>query len=360
MQTAIFRRAGQPLVIEIRPDPIPGPGQVVIRVARCGICGSDTHMTSGSPFDFAPGSAPGHEYAGEVVALGPAVQRLRVGDRIAAMPMQGCGQCLACLQGHILRCPAMQQMMGGFGEYTLVAERSAIVLPASLSMSDGALVEPLACGLHAVRLAQLPPGASVVIIGAGAIGLAVAYWARRLGAGSVTVVARSDLRYATALAMGASAFVASATLTEPLGQALQDAHGSAPAWVFECSGAPGMLATAIDMVSVGGTLVLAGMCSHPETFVPLLANYKELRLQFAVAYTLQDFQLATSALDAGAVEPRTMITDTISLQELPACLEAMRQPHPQCKVMVDPWRGVAVAADQVNRRADTDHRPGAG
>ena len=109
---AIFKEAGQPVVIEERPDPVPGPDEVVVKVGRCGICGSDVHMSEKHEFSFAQGSALGHEYAGEVVALGSEVSQLKRGDFISAMPMAGCGACISCLNGHPAACPQWRMMMG--------------------------------------------------------------------------------------------------------------------------------------------------------------------------------------------------------------------------------------------------------
>ena len=147
MRNAIFRGVGRQLAIEDRPVPIPGPNQALIRVHRCGICGSDLHMTSGSAFDMPAGSALGHEYAGEVVDVGPGGSELSVGDRVTALPMSTCGQCEACRADVPLHCVGLQMMQGGYGDYTLVDQRKTMKLPDSLSFEDGALVEPLASGL---------------------------------------------------------------------------------------------------------------------------------------------------------------------------------------------------------------------
>ena len=108
MRAAVFKGIGQPMVVESRPDPKPGPGEVVLRVGRCGICSSDLHMTSGHGYTYPAETILGHEYAGEVVDVGSGVGSLKVGDRITAMPMAGCGTCLECLRGFPLGCAAMR------------------------------------------------------------------------------------------------------------------------------------------------------------------------------------------------------------------------------------------------------------
>jgi (R,R)-butanediol dehydrogenase/meso-butanediol dehydrogenase/diacetyl reductase len=121
MRQTIFLGPGQPILLRDVPMPQPGAGQALIRVERCGICGSDLHMTSGSAFDYPIGIALGHEYAGEIVELGAGETALRVGDRVTAVPMSGCGTCPACVAGTPLFCPSLRPMTGGYGDYMLRA-----------------------------------------------------------------------------------------------------------------------------------------------------------------------------------------------------------------------------------------------
>ena len=138
MKAAIFGGAGKPIAIESVPDPVPGRDQVVVKVGLCGICGTDMHMTekheSGQAFLPPAGASLGHEFCGEVVALGTGVKRLTIGDRISAMPIVGCGVCAACLSGHPFACTQMQTLYGGFGEYALVNANFSVPLPKALSL----------------------------------------------------------------------------------------------------------------------------------------------------------------------------------------------------------------------------------
>ncbi|MEO0030438.1 MAG: hypothetical protein RIS94_196 [Pseudomonadota bacterium] len=334
MRTAIFRGAGQPLAIEERPLPQPTAHQALIRVHRCGICGSDLHMTSGSPFDMPCGSAPGHEYAGEVVELGAGGTNLSVGDRVTALPMSGCGECEACRADMPLHCPNLRQMAGGYAEYTLIDARKAIRLPDSLGFEDGALVEPLASARRGLRrLPGMDAGMRVAIIGAGAIGAASAFWARKLGAGPIAMIARSRRNEALAAAVGADAFL---TTGEGLGEDLAKALGGAPDIVIEGAGAPGTIQDAIGLVRLGGTVLSLGGCIHPDPIMPALAMYKDITLRFSVAYGMADFTACVATLDAGHVQPRAMVGDTIGLGALPDRFEAMRTGSHAAKVMVDP------------------------
>lgn len=334
MRSAIFHKAGKPLTLEDRPIPEPVPGQVLIKVGRCGICGSDVKMTDErSPVHFASGCTPGHEYAGEIAALGQGVSGLKVGDRVTAIPVGGCGRCRSCLDGDPYACTSCSYLMGGFAEYTLAQASLVTKLPASLSLEDGALVEPLACGSQAMRLSGATPKSRILIMGAGPMGLAALYWARQAGCRSVAVCAKSRRNADRAMNMGATAFLeADDDLAARVTEAL-----SAPAdIVFECTGSAGAISRSVDLVGTRGTIVSSGMCFDAEPFIAGLATMKQVRLQFSMAYVLGDFHRAIATLDAGHVEPRAMVSEQIALSELPAKLESLRSGHAGCKIMVKP------------------------
>jgi (R,R)-butanediol dehydrogenase/meso-butanediol dehydrogenase/diacetyl reductase len=189
MKAAVFREFGKPLVIETQPDPTPDAGEVVLKVGRCGICGSDLHVT-GNPHRLAPaGKILGHEWAGEVMDVGRGVTRVKKGDRVAVLPLSSCGACASCLAGEPAWCASRNIDGGGYGEYAKTHERQCFVLPKSLSLEDGALVEPMAVGIHGVAISGMTPGARCLVVGAGPIGLATIFWAHRMGAGSIAVTA---------------------------------------------------------------------------------------------------------------------------------------------------------------------------
>jgi threonine dehydrogenase-like Zn-dependent dehydrogenase len=333
MRCAVFAGCGHKLAIEERPMPVPAPGQALIRVWRCGICASDLHMTSGSGFDVPPGTALGHEYAGEVVALGPGENHLRLHDRVTAVPISACGQCPACRADTPLHCAQMRSMAGGYGEYTLIDQHLAMRLPATLSFADGALVEPLSSALRGVRKLAIPAGARLAVIGAGAIGAAAVFWARRVGAGGIVSIARSRRGEELALIMGADGLLQAG---DGVAERVAEALGGAPDMVIEAAGAPGALQQAIDLVRTGGKILSLGGCIVPDPIHPVVAMIKEVCIQFSVAYGAADFRAAIDAFDAGAVEPRAMIGETIGLDALPDRFEEMRGTPHSAKVMVDP------------------------
>ncbi len=334
MRAAVFKEGGKPWAIENLPDPTPGPGEAVLKIGRCGICGTDLNMTSGQGYDFPCGSRIGHEFSGEVVAIGAGVENLKVGDRVAAMPSDSCGTCEFCAIGLSMMCSEHKSYMGGFGEYLTVAARKAVKLPEALSLTDGALVEPLAVGLHGAHLANMPEGARVLVLGGGTVGLAATYWAKRLGAAKVVTASRSQRRADKALEMGADAFVQTG---EGEAERVNEALGGPPDIVFEGVGVPGMLGQSIELVRPNGHIVSLGFCMGPDPVIPGIASFKQVRLTFAMSWTLEEFQQSVDSLDAGHVEPRTMVTNTIGLDELPAMVETLRGSNAETKVHVDPF-----------------------
>jgi 2-desacetyl-2-hydroxyethyl bacteriochlorophyllide A dehydrogenase len=288
-----------------------------------------------------PGSIPGHEYAGEVIALGPDVTRLKVGDRIAPMPMMGCGKCAACLAGEPRWCVTqkMEGLGGSFSQYALSGERDCAVLAPNVTDTEGALIEPLAVGLHGVRMAEMKVGAKVLVLGAGAIGLSAAYWARRLGAGRVVVTAHSDRRAAIATKMGANAFVAQKGLSdEEAGAAFQKALGGEPDIIIEAVGMAGVIAKAVNWVKSRGTIVALGFFGEPDPIIPAICMWKQIRIQFSMVYDQTDFQYVADVFASGDTTACAMITDTVSLGKLATKFEAMRASNStDCKVMIDPW-----------------------
>lgn len=332
MKAAVFKGSGRAHALEIETlaDPTPGPKDLIVKIARCGICGTDLHMTSGHGIDFELGTVIGHEYAGEVVAIGTDVERFRIGDRVSGMAAAGCGACEACYRGLPLLCAKADGNMGGFGEYLRLPEGAAARLSQTLSITDGALVEPLAVGLHGIRMAEMPIGSRVLVLGAGAVGLAAIFWAKRLGA-HVVAASRSSAREAMALAMGADAYVQTG---EGDVERVAAALGGPPDIVFECVGVVGMLSAAINHVRTFGQVLSMGVCHQPDSIVPVMAAFKQVRLSFPLAYSPGEFNHVADMMLAGTVDPKMMVTSTVGFDHLPDTLEMLRGPNSETKVHV--------------------------
>ncbi|MBB4613773.1 zinc-binding dehydrogenase [Novosphingobium taihuense] len=333
MRAAVMQGLHKPLAVETIPDPTPGEGDVVVKVGRCGICGSDLHMTEDPAYGQGAGSVLGHEFAGEVVALGKGVDGLRTGDLVSVIPLQSCGQCQSCRTGEVQWCERFGLQGGGYAEFALTKPNQCVRLPKSASLADGAIVEPLAVALHGVALSRMKIGDKVLILGAGPIGLAVAFWARRFGAGRVVVQDLAEWQYDRALQMGAHDFVVEPA--DPVGSSERALGGSADV-VFECVGVPGLIAQAVDQVRNDGTIVLLGLCTRPDTFNSFAMLSKQVKLVTSAFFTRQEYEAALDALDRGAVEPRMLVTDTISLDATPDVFESLRKRTHQCKVLISP------------------------
>jgi (R,R)-butanediol dehydrogenase/meso-butanediol dehydrogenase/diacetyl reductase len=339
MRAAVFRGVGQSLAVEEVPDPSPGPRELVLRVRDCGICGSDLHATAMPP-GLPAGTVMGHEFAGEVVAVGAEARgEWREGDRACALPYIGCGRCVHCLAGDGIRCTEIRttglgQLPGAYAEYVRAGAGETLRLPEAVGFEQGATVEPLAVGLHAVRESQLAPGANVLVIGAGPIGLATALWARFFGARSVVVSETAPSRLALAARFGATHGIDASR--EHVAAAFQRETGATPDVVFECVGNPGMLQQCIMLAPPRARLVVVGVCMAPDTIVPGMAIVKELSLHFVVAYRKADFAFTLDMLAAGRIDPRPMITDRVGFDGFAAAFEALRKPTTQCKVLLAP------------------------
>jgi (R,R)-butanediol dehydrogenase/meso-butanediol dehydrogenase/diacetyl reductase len=333
MKAVTFQELHKPLVFETLPDPTPGEGQIVVKVGRCGICGSDLHMTEDAAYGCKHGDVLGHEFAGEVVALGRNSEGLRTGDLVSVIPLKSCGHCEHCRKGEVQWCAQFGLQGGGYAEYALTRPNQCVKLPADLSLADGAIIEPLAVALHGVNLSGLQRGDSVLVLGAGPIGLATAFWAKRMGAAKVAIQDIAEFQKSRAIEMGADVFVVDPA--DPVGSAERALGGKADI-VFECVGVPGLIARAVDQVRPRGTILLLGLCTRPDTINSFAMLSKEVRLVTSAFFTVPEYRASLDALAEGAIEPRLLVTDTISLSETPEVFESLKHRTSQCKVLIAP------------------------
>ena len=275
-------------------------------------------------FDFGSGVQFGHEYAGEIIEIGSNVSNFKVGENIAVLPSVACGTCPSCKT-------RPDSAMHGFAELARVPVSVATRLPSVLSMNDGALIEPLAISLYGVRLSQIRPGDRVLVLGGGTVALYAMYWARRLGAGRIVAMSRSDRRKALSLEMGADTFIAYGdNETEEVIEAL----GGAPDIVYECVGAEGMLHKAVMHAAQFGKIISLGFCTSPDTVIPAIASYKCASMQFAVGYSMREFLYIADQMDKGHCDPKAIISNEINLDALPAMIDTLRGPNSETKVHV--------------------------
>jgi len=314
------------------------PGGLVFKVGACGICASDLHAAESGI--CAEGVVFGHEYAGEVVAVGPGVSDWAVGDRMVALPGRPCGGCAACRAGKYLECTSFilqgfdPRMPGAYAEYATAMAELSMKIPATLDDRDAAMIEPLAVGLGAWKAAAVPPGASVLVVGAGIIGLAVAKWARFFGAADVGISERVPARIERARGIGADIVIDASTCENPVAE-YQKQTGRSPLVIFECVGRP-LIHKLIEMAPVGAQLVMVGTGMQTEQFTVLSAAMKRLRMTFVLAYEPADFPFVLRMLGRERIRVDGLVTATVPLAEVPQMFARLQKPNDHCKVLITP------------------------
>jgi (R,R)-butanediol dehydrogenase/meso-butanediol dehydrogenase/diacetyl reductase len=332
----------------------PPPGWVRLRVEACGICGTDLEVYLNAPTsDEPPLSASdgpltmGHEPAGVVVETGPGVD-LQVGQRVAVEGHLFCGSCFWCRSGDYALCATLrstgQGADGGLAEEMLVPARICLPYADTLAPEHAALAEPTSVACRAVRRARLEPGATVVVVGGGSIGLLVTQVARLRGAGRVVVVEPVKRRRDLATSLGADLAVA----PEDAGQALADLTDGVGADVaFEAGGRPEAVRRALEWTRKGGRTVLLGVTNGTLELdlLPFLLSEKELVASLSHTYDV-DFPEAVRLLETGQVNVAPLISDRISLDQVVTHgFEALlAEPEAHLKVVVLPNGPVEPAA----------------
>ncbi len=312
------------MVVEDVSKPVPGPHDLLVRVEACGICGSDRHMFRGE-YPTATPVTLGHEFSGIVEEAGAAVEGFRIGTRVTGDPNIGCGQCEHCRAGRPNLCHGLSAIGvhrdGGFAEYVLVPESQAAALPPNLDALHGAFCEPVSCCLHAIDVARIPRGSSVLIIGGGVIGLLMVELAKRAGAGQVVLTTRQAPRRAMALELGATA-VADAGSSDP-DAAVRAILPDGADVVLECAGVSETFLQAIRLARRGGTVVFFGVVPQDDRVQvsPYELLTKELRLESAWLNPLTHPR-AAELIASRSLSLDRLISRTIGLEEVPGVIGA--------------------------------------
>ncbi len=311
--------------LELRdlPDPVPGPGEVVMRVAATGVCGTDLHVED-DEYVVVPPVTIGHETSGRVVATGPGVSSIAIGDRVTAMTtMWSCGTCDACHAGELNRCPERHglgaQADGAFATYLRVPAANALRLPDNVADEPASLTEPLACCTRAVlEVGNLgapphPYSAPVVVSGPGPIGLLCAQVARAAGHRVIILGTGADTaRFAIARTLGFEELI-DVTATDPVGAINDRTGGKGVPVVIEAAGAAPSLATAIELAMRGGTVVQIGLYGRPVPVPVDRLVIREVTLRGSFASTPSSWRSALDLMATGAVDLAPLVSLVLPL-----------------------------------------------
>jgi (R,R)-butanediol dehydrogenase/meso-butanediol dehydrogenase/diacetyl reductase len=279
-------------------------------------------------------------WPGFIAGLGPGIDAdaWPDGTPVVARPFGGCGECSFCRGGRGDHCAGFQliglERPGAFAEFVTVRGDELFKLPAAVSADEQPLVEPLAVVRRAFRRGQVTAADRVAILGAGPIGLAAVAWAVAIGVRSVVVSEPSALRRDLALQLGATAVFD--PTTEAVAAGILEATAGGPTVVFECSGRPGLIEQAIEITAIDGRVVVVGICAQNDEIFPFWALSKELDLRFAIYYGREDFTDTLDALDSHRLEVLPMVTETITLEQLPARFAQLERDPDAGKVIVRP------------------------
>jgi L-iditol 2-dehydrogenase len=326
------------------PSPTPGPDELLIRVAACGICGSDVHGYDGSSGRRIPPIVMGHEAAGIVTAAGSQVSGFKPGDRVTFDSTVYCGGCEFCLKGAINLCDNRQVMgvscgeysrAGAFAEFLTIPARIAYLLPEALSFSEAAMLEAVAVALHGVAVSEMIGEETVLVIGAGMIGLLLLQAARAAGSSRVFVadVDATRLKLATDLGADQTIQASGVPLVE---EVLRLTGGRGVDVVLEAVGRDETIATGIDCVRKGGTVTLVGNIS-PQIALPLQKVVsRQIRLQGSCA-SAGEYPQAMELIVSGKIKVASLITAVAPLADGPSWFDRLHAREPNLmKIVLDP------------------------
>jgi (R,R)-butanediol dehydrogenase/meso-butanediol dehydrogenase/diacetyl reductase len=345
-----FHAAHDLRIEEVTEPPSPGVGDVLVRVVTCGICGTDLHEYSAGPIVTPVEPHPltgaqnpqilGHEFAGDVVAVGPDVTRVAVGDRVAIMPLAYCSRCAYCQRGlqHLcstMACVGLSHAWGGMAGLATVADYQVVRLPDGVTHRQGALIEPTAVAAYGVERAGVGPGDTVLVTGAGPIGALAALCARTAGASTVFVSEPNPARRARAESLGVATVLDPSAIDVPA-YLHERSDGLGVDVAIECSGHPNGFGTAIRSLRRRGTLAQTGLFVGEASVEPMLWALNDLTIVGTWCYWVYDFERIAAQIGAGDLPVERVVTSTVSLDDAPDAFARLTSgTADEIKVLVD-------------------------
>jgi len=337
MRALRFHAARDLRIEEVDEPGGPGEREVVVRIASCGICGTDLHeyvagpiVTPVEPHPLTGAQNPqilGHEFSGDVVATGAAVTSVREGDRVAIMPLAYCGRCAYCRRGlqHLcatMGCVGLSHAWGGMAQLATVAEYQVVRLPDEVTYQQGALIEPAAVAAYGVERAGVGPGDRVLVTGAGPIGALAALCAHSAGASTVYVSEPNPARRARAEALGVATVLDPTVLDVP-GLLHEDTDGLGVDVAIECSGNNRGFAAAVGSLRKRGTLAQTGLFVGEATVEPMLWSLNDLTIVGTWCYWVYEFDRVAAQIAAGSLPVERVITSKVTLDDSPDAFERL-------------------------------------
>jgi threonine dehydrogenase-like Zn-dependent dehydrogenase len=356
MRAAIARQGR--MVVEDVPTPPLGPGDVLVAVKACGICGSDLHTLhhadslkavadlSGTDSSFDPDAdfIMGHEYSAEVLEMGPetAGSPIGVGDLTVSMPF-------ALANGGLEPIGFSNAYNGGYADVMRLTAAVCLKVPNGLDARRAAMTEPMAVGLHAVNKSGIKPEEGAMVLGCGPVGLAVIAALSALGVGPIVASDFSERRRAMAVSMGAHEVVTPTTESaidawRRVGKPMQ------PVVLFEAIGVPGIIDSVMRDAPPQSRIVVVGVCMETDHLLPLVGVIKELNLQFVFGYDPMEFALTLNQIAEGQLDVTSMITGVVGVDGVPGAFDALANPEAQVKILVEPGAPAAITAPEFSAR----------
>ena len=324
------------MVIEEVPDPKAGSGEVIVKMKYVGICGSDLHL-------FATGLLPpdtimGHESAGVVVEVGEGVEDWEAGDRVAIYGGLSCKKCFWCKRGQTNLCRdaggiGLGDMPGGYAELLRAFPEQMVKVPDEVSLSDATLLDPFSTAVHAVVLSGFQIRDTAVVMGAGPIGLCIIQQLKLAGARVVIATELVEKRAKAAKDFGAD--IVMDPNDDVLGAMDKLTGGVGADYVFECVGIPDTTQEAFSLVRRAGKVVLVGVCMEPATVMPVFWVLKEVAMQTTMGFVRSEFESSLDLIHKGVLKTEGLVTETVSLDQLPDAFERLLTPNDEIKVLVE-------------------------
>lgn len=329
MRAAVFTGPGEPLSLRTVPRPEPQAGEILVKVAACGLCHSDLHyLDHGVPTFKTPPLILGHEISGTIVRAGPGVDEARVGTSVLLAPVTSCGECQMCRGGRENIC-ARQRMLGnsidgGFAEYVVAPARDAFEVPADVPLEEACVIaDALTTAFHAVtRRARVTAGETVVVLGCGGLGLNVVQVASLVGA-NVIAVDRDPRKLALAQDLGAARAVDAGE--GDLGKRIRGMTDGGADVAIEAIGSPSTQEQALAMVRTGGRLVLLGFASNNMSLPGGRVTYRELTVIGTLGARPSDFPIVLDLVRRGRLTLGPLVTHRHTLESINAAFDALRR-----------------------------------